>query len=150
MGNYFVIIRIELNTSSSRKESKLSLSLSLKNVSLLASTLVLLSAGQILVKAGIQNTTISVFENFFDKLPPLFLQSLVLGDLLTTASSTAFYFTVLSEVNLSLVYPFIRFVFSVVLILSSVILANTYRKFRFQASYIFFGEYLFNQGVILW
>lgn len=97
----------------------MSSTLTMKNVIFLSFTVVLLSAGQILVKAGIQRASVSESANFFGKLFPLFLQPLVLGGLLTTAFSTAFYFTVLSEVNLSIAYPFISFSYVVVLLLSS-------------------------------
>lgn len=112
---------IELYSGSNVKETKLSSSLSLKNVIFLALTVILLSAGQVLVKAGIQKAAMPVSENFFGRLFPLLLQPLVLGGLLATATSTAFYFTVLSEINLSIAYPFISFSYVVVLILSSII-----------------------------
>ncbi len=102
----------------------------MKNILFLSFTVVLLSAGQILVKAGIQRTSISESANFFGKLFPLFLQPLVLGGLLTTALSTAFYFTVLSEVNLSIAYPFISFSYVVVLLLSSLLFHEHISKFQ--------------------
>ena len=118
VGNSFVIIRIQLNRGSSRRETKLSASLSLYNVFFFTLTVVLLSTYQVLVKAGIQKAAISLSENFFHRLFPLLLLPLVLGGLLATTSSSAFIFTVLSEVNLSIVYPFISFSYLVVLTLS--------------------------------
>lgn len=112
------------------KETILTPSITLKNILYLLITVILLSLGQVLVKAGIQRANLPANAGFVSSILPLFLKPLVIAGLIATASSTAFYFTVLSEVNLSIAYPMISLSYIIVLALSSVLFNESISKIQ--------------------
>ena len=79
----------------------------------LLTTVMMLSAGQVLVKHGLSAKEGQVFGI------ASFLNPWVILGLLATAGSTWFYFSVLRELPLSVVYPFISLTYVVVLLASA-------------------------------
>lgn len=105
-------------------------SLGLKNFLFLLVTVLLLSSGQILVKAGIQHGDSVQSGNIFMTVFRLLKIPLVLAGFLATASATFFYLTVLREVDLSIAYPFISLSYAFVLFASAVFLKEHISIFK--------------------
>ena len=103
----------------------------LKNLLLIGMTVCLNTAGQFLMKMGINKIGKIDLTRFFDHLPRVASSGFVIGGFLAYAFSAALWIVILSRAELSWAFPMVSLSYVLTAILSPVLLGESFSVQRF-------------------
>ena len=103
----------------------------LKNILLILMTVCLNTAGQFMMKAGINKIGKIELSQFFEYLPRVVTSGFVLGGFFAYAVSAALWIVILSRAELSWAFPMVSLSYVITAILSPVLLGESFSVQRF-------------------
>ena len=103
----------------------------LKNLLMIIMTVCLNTAGQFMMKAGINKIGKIEISRFFEYLPRIISSGFVIGGFLAYAVSAALWIVILSRAELSWAFPMVSLSYVLTAILSPVLLGESFSVQRF-------------------
>ena len=103
----------------------------LKNLLMIIMTVLLNTAGQFMMKAGINKIGKIEISRFFEYLPRIISSGFVIGGFLAYAVSAALWIVILSRAELSWAFPMVSLSYVLTAILSPVLLGESFSLQRF-------------------
>jgi drug/metabolite transporter (DMT)-like permease len=103
----------------------------LKNLLMIIMTVCLNTAGQFMMKAGINKIGKIDISRFFEFLPRIVTSGFVIGGFLAYAVSAALWIVILSRAELSWAFPMVSLSYVLTAILSPVLLGESFSVQRF-------------------